>query len=42
MKRFKVEDNRWDGKPDFYVTNSFFLGTYAGITEEKLNQGIEE
>ena len=20
MKRFKVEDKRWDGKPDMYVT----------------------
>ena len=20
MKRFKIEDNRWDGKPDLYVT----------------------
>ena len=20
MKRFKIEDNRWDGNPDLYVT----------------------
>ena len=20
MKRFKIEDNRWDAKPDIYVT----------------------
>ena len=20
MKRFKIEDNRWDAKPDLYVT----------------------
>tara|TARA_R110000851_G_scaffold240186_1_gene392853 strand:- start:420 stop:584 length:165 start_codon:yes stop_codon:yes gene_type:complete len=20
MKRFRIEDNRWDGKPDLYVT----------------------
>ena len=20
MKRFKIEDHRWDGKPDLYVT----------------------